>query len=120
MEPMTSHELAHKLLELPDLPVATEASGYVVTPGDGHGCYLKIALLTHYERDYLLIGSIHRMNLNAPNWFVSTIFHGEADWDRPDPLTGARRRHPAEWEIERLVANTAKNRAVRSQVPRRR
>ena len=80
---MTSHELARRLLDLPDLPVATHANNETYASQDDHGpCgALKIGLLTHYAGDHIVVGSISKMNLNAPNWFVSKMLHGEAPWE---------------------------------------
>ena len=77
---MKSHELARLLLTLPDMPVATHAHGHTYnSEGDArsHG-KLKVGLLAHYANDAIIIGDIGRRNLNAPNWYVLELYHGEA------------------------------------------
>lgn len=77
---MTSHELAKLLLELPNLPVATEANNHEYMSGiDGrsHGA-LKVGRLHTYGGDHIIIGNIGRRALNPPNWYVTEMFHGEA------------------------------------------
>lgn len=76
---MNSHELARRLLTLPDLPVATIANNHVygsVMDATSHGP-LKIARLDTYAGDHIVIGNMWTAELNRPNWFITEMFHGE-------------------------------------------
>lgn len=82
---MNSHELARRLLELPDLPVATHALNHTYMAGlqeRTHGG-LKVGLLHTYGGDHIVIGDIGRKNLNHPNWYVKTMYIGSAPEDYP-------------------------------------
>jgi len=77
---MNSHELAKLLLTLPDLPVATHANNHTYKSGNdvnSHG-QLKVGLLETYGGQHIVIGNMSRMNINKPNWFISSMLHGEA------------------------------------------
>lgn len=76
---MNSHELARRLLELPDLPIATEAMNHVYCSGkdrESHG-KLLIATLETYAGRHILIGHPHKRLLNEPNWWISDVHGGE-------------------------------------------
>lgn len=77
---MRSHELAHLLLTLPDLPVATHAHNHTYSGGGDAGSHgpLKVGLLKHYSGEHIVIGNISRRNINAPNWCVTEMFYGDA------------------------------------------
>lgn len=85
---MMSHELARKLLELPDLPVATAAMNHeYFSKGDAHahGSF-KIGLAHHYSGDHLIMGDMCRRILNYPNWWIREMYLGEI---------------PNQWSVER-------------------
>jgi hypothetical protein len=69
---MTSHELADRLLAMPNLPIATHANNhdyFSVADKQTHG-ELKVALCKHYTGDYVMIGNMYRKDLNYPNWYL--------------------------------------------------
>lgn len=77
---MKSHELARLLLTLPDLPVATHAHNHTYSSGaqeNSHGP-LKVGLLAHYSGKHIVIGDISKRNINAPNWRITEMYHGDA------------------------------------------
>lgn len=77
---MNSHELANLLLSAPDLPVACHALNHTYMSGlhsSSHGP-LKIGLLETYGGQHIVIGNISKRSINAPNWYVSQMLHGEA------------------------------------------
>lgn len=76
---MTSHELANLLLTLPNLPVGTFANNhtYVAADRKTHGP-LKVGLLKHYVGQHILIGNFFRLDINAPNWFVTEVLFKES------------------------------------------
>ena len=83
---MNSHDLAKLLLTLPDLPIATHANNHTYASGGdtrSHGP-LKVGLLKHYSGEHIVLGNISKRNLNAPNWYVTQMFHGDApeEWAR--------------------------------------
>lgn len=83
---MNSHELAKLLLSMPDLPVATHANGHTYmshTDKNSHG-QVKIGRLESYGGPHIIIGDISKMNINAPNWYVSEMLYGDApaEWRR--------------------------------------
>jgi hypothetical protein len=121
---VNTHELARLLLSLPDLPVATHARNETYGSAmDASSCGpLKIGLLKTYVGDHIVIGDISRMNLNAPNWFVSEMLHGDAPWEwwrRREALdAGDAKYHQA--EIARRVAENAEHLARVADFQRRR
>lgn len=77
---MTSHELARALLDGPDLPVATYASGNTYMSANdrtSHGP-LKVGLLETYAGQHIVIGDISKRRINPPNCWVSAMLVGEA------------------------------------------
>jgi len=78
---MMSHELARILLGLPDLPVATHALNHTFASLNESNGTVKLGILTHCAGDHLVIGDLSRMNLNAPNYFVSKMLVGKAPWE---------------------------------------
>ena len=77
---MNSHKLARLLLTLPDLPVATHAHNHTYmseTDGGSHGP-LKVGRLHTYGGDHIVLGDISRRKINAPNWYVTEMMHGDA------------------------------------------
>ena len=77
---MNSHDLARLLLTLPDLPVATHAHNHTYMSGfDGssHGP-MKIGRLHTYGGDHIVIGDISKRKINAPNWHITEMLHGDA------------------------------------------
>jgi 1-acyl-sn-glycerol-3-phosphate acyltransferase len=70
---MTAHQLARRLLELPNLPVATSALGNIyfsvdrLAQGD-----LWLGRMHHYAGPHLVIGSF--VNDNKPNWYLTERF----------------------------------------------
>lgn len=77
---MNSHELARLLLTLPDLPVATHAHNHTYASLEDAGSHgpLKVGLLEHCAGQHIVIGDISKLNINYPNWWVVTMFHGDA------------------------------------------
>lgn len=75
---MTGHELAHRLLSLPDLPVATAANNHVYASAahrDAHGP-LNIGRLVHYGGDHIVIGNVNETTW--PQWsnhHVAEVYH---------------------------------------------
>jgi len=80
---MTSHELAKILLAAPDLPVATHALNRTYMSAVDSICCgdLKVGILQTYGGEHIVIGNIGKKNINPPNWYVSSIIHGN---DTPD------------------------------------
>ena len=77
---MTSHELARRLLELPDLPVATHANNHTYMSGiDGmsHGP-VKIGKLHTYGGDHIIVGNFYKEAINPPNWYVTKTYDTHA------------------------------------------
>ena len=76
---MKSHELARKLLEQPNLPVATHSLGHTYiskTDAVTHGT-LKIGILETYGGTHIAIGNINKININGSSWYISKMIHGE-------------------------------------------
>jgi hypothetical protein len=79
---MTSHELAKKLLELPDLPIATHADNntYMSLEDKRFGIEnCNIGLLESYLGQHIVIGNFYHADINKPNWYVSKMFYGHLD-----------------------------------------
>lgn len=75
---MTSHELARRLLALPDMPVATYANGHTyssLADAPTHGP-LTIGRLIHYSGvDHLVLGNFAgQPDINRPNWYVVEFY----------------------------------------------
>jgi hypothetical protein len=85
---MTSHELARRLLSLPDLPVATAANNHVyasVEDRQSHGP-LNIGRLEHYSGDYIVIGNVDETTWPKwGNWHVAELYP-EPSTDNPDTI----------------------------------
>ena len=70
---MTTHELAQRLLDGPDLPVATHANNHTYMSGVDPD-RLRLALLHTYGGDHILIGNPYREDINRPNWYITEWF----------------------------------------------
>lgn len=82
---MTSHELAQKLLELPELPVATHANNHTfisMSHGFPPGA-IRIGKLDSYAGDHIIIGNMSKRNLGKPNHFVIEMYEGDAPEEWP-------------------------------------
>lgn len=66
---MNSHDLARRLLQMPDLPLSTHANNHTANYGT------RVALLTRGMYDgvqmHVIIGNFSRRMLNYPNEWVS-------------------------------------------------
>lgn len=77
---MNSHDLAHLLLSLPNLPVATQALNHTyMSEYDRaeHGP-LKVGRLYTSKGDHLIIGNINKKRINPPSWYVLEMYLGLA------------------------------------------
>jgi hypothetical protein len=81
---MNSHDLARLLLTLPDLPVASVASGHIYSSVSGavsHGP-LAVTRLRHYAGDHIMIGNSGMGIPTKPggNWWIAETFYAEPRW----------------------------------------
>ncbi len=85
---MTTHELAHLLLTLPDLPVATHANNHDWFSRDCGG--MTVARTRHYTGEHIQLGNISRRMTNAPNWLVLESYNRDLPnhWHARTPRGG--------------------------------
>ena len=83
---MLSHDLAKILLEAPNLPIATHANNHTYISGSDSEdfCCCRVGLLDSHCGDHIILGNISKRNLNASNYYVKEMIHGDApeEWHK--------------------------------------
>lgn len=68
---INSHDLARKLLELPNLPISVSANNHEAFSTQDT---FKVGLANHYSGLFIIIGNMESKDLNMPNWYIEEFY----------------------------------------------
>jgi len=75
---MTVKELIEILKTINEnLPVATCTDNLCYFSDDIAYGTMKVSIIRHYTKDYILIGNQYKKDINKPNWYIADDIYGK-------------------------------------------